>query len=104
MVDYSVLIKLAITFAAITVIICRLDKMTEKTRRAVRYQHVVLCASLIFSLSLPAAWSNSILCLGVLVYFCYSKKRWSDGPPIDTTRPIFLKDLQWPKISGPVND
>lgn len=100
MIDYAVLLKFILTIAAVSVLICRIAKMTYKTRRAVRYQHIILCSALLFSLALAKDWGNIVLCLGVLVYFCYSKKRWSETAPLGTTRRMYMNPQNYHEVAG----
>jgi hypothetical protein len=98
MADIAVFLKFAVTSAAIAVLVCRLDKMDRHTLPAVRHQHAWLCASLLYSLVVPAVWAETVIAFGVLVYFLFSTHRWRNGAPEATTSPMPLD--AWPRTSG----
>lgn len=88
--DAGLMLYAALVLGAAVVLICRAGMMTPETDPAVRWQHLLLLAGLLFGLALaldghPNA-ANACNVAGVLMWLLLSSARWRHGPPAGTVR------------------
>lgn len=101
-------LTVALLFAAIWALICRIRHMTPATTKpAVFAQHALLALSLFAAMLLPPEWSKASMAAGILAYLLVSSRRWRTSAPEGTEREAStLEDVQpvtpqmWSKVSG----
>lgn len=92
--DLLTYLHMSLALAGMVSIICRLKTMSRSTKLAVRTQHAVLFAGLLWSLIVPQKYAALPVLCGVVVFLLLSAGRWREGPPPGTTRPGELEPLQ----------
>jgi hypothetical protein len=94
-----------LTLAACFVILCRVDKMIKgQTKPTVFAQHAILAMGLFCSVILNFTpyenWSQASMAAGLLVFFCFSIRRWKAGAPEGTSKPEVLHYAGWAHVRG----
>lgn len=80
-------IHVLLVAVGLVVIFCRISYMSRATFTAVRVQHVLLFAGLLWSLIVPPDYAALSVIGGVVAFLLLSAPRWRHGAPEDTTRP-----------------
>lgn len=104
-------VQLAVTLAAMWVLICRLNTMSRDTCAVVRHQHAVLFSGLAGSVFSPPQYALLSCAAGVLLFLLLSMHRWRRGAPGDmqsaptqVCRPKELEPIDWNSICGGKHD
>ncbi len=90
----------ALAVSGMVSVICRLKAMSMHTKAAVRWQHGLLFAGLLWSLLVPKEHAALPVLGGVVAFLLLSADRWRSGPPAGTTQPMPLEHGELKHVSG----
>lgn len=93
-------LHIVLAVAGMVAIACRLHRMSRGTQVAVRVQHALLFAGLLWSIVVPTRFAVLPVLVGVVAFLLLSASRWRHGAPEDTTRPGELVDSNLKHIAG----
>lgn len=93
-------LHIGLALAGMVAIACRLHRMSRGTQLAVRAQHALLFAGLLWSIVVPTRFAVLPVLAGVVAFLMLSAKRWKRGAPEDTTRPADLEPRVLRHVAG----